>query len=535
MNTKLKNLFQQLLQSPRRFPVEAALGLVFFIIGVLDLNKNLFAPLNADILWLFAPLVVFSFWLQRVNRWAYLASFFLFLPLMCLNLKPFLWTFGFGFTYVLAAILLVLGNRRMDNRSFAAHALHVVTQVFSGLLVTGILNLAVMAVVSSFLYIFGIKGDGRLFEYIFMFIWFVLAPQICFTFVRQDEDDVSEPEKVIRLILNYILSPAVIIYTVILYIYFIKIAVLWELPKGGVAWMVMGFITVALAGRMAQSILSHRYYDWFYRHFSLIAVPALIMYWIGFVYRIRMYSFTESRFYLMVAGMLMTLFVLMLFWERTRRYQLMAFLLGAAIILFTYIPGISAKRIGLSCQKQRLCGLTDELKLIDAKTGKLNTRIDIRSITRDSLLCEKYKEVTNVISYVRKETGTVLFNKQYGEWSYSEYDFRYMNPQNPGNEIMYRRINPVNLGEYNILLPEKGYKCDFKNGCVTVRQSDGSVVLEYPIDAVLHQDTMLLHNPEPLFSCRNDSLMLVLDNISISDSVVWFVDSYNFHVYKRGS
>ena len=90
----------------------------------------------------------------------------------------------------------------------------------------------------------------------------------------------------------------------------------------------------------------------------------------------------------------------------------------------------------------------------------------------------KYKEVTNVISYVRKETGTVLFNKQYGEWSYSEYDFRYMNPQNPGNEIMYRRINPVNLGEYNILLPEKGYKCDFKNGCVTVRQSDGSVVLE---------------------------------------------------------
>ena len=284
--------------------------------------------------------------------------------------------------------------------------------------------------------------------------------------------------------------------------------------------MVMGFITVALAGRMAQSILSHRYYDWFYCHFLLIAVPALIMYWIGFIYRIRMYSFTESRFYLMVAGMLMTLFVLMLFWKCTRRYQLMAFLLGAAIILFTYIPGISAKRIGLSCQKQRLCGLTDELKLIDAKTGKLNTRIDMRSITRDSLLCEKYKEVTNVISYVRKETGTVLFNKQYGEWSYSEYDFRYMNPQNPGNEIMYRRINPVNLGEYNILLPEKGYKCDFKNGCVTVRQSDGSVVFEYPIDAVLHQDTMLLHNPEPLFSCRNDSLMLVLDNISINDSVV---------------
>jgi hypothetical protein len=30
MNTKLKTLLQQLLQSPRRFPIELALGVVFF-------------------------------------------------------------------------------------------------------------------------------------------------------------------------------------------------------------------------------------------------------------------------------------------------------------------------------------------------------------------------------------------------------------------------------------------------------------------------------------------------------------------------
>ncbi len=36
MNTKLKSLLQQLLQSPRRFPVEFALGVVFFIIAVWD-------------------------------------------------------------------------------------------------------------------------------------------------------------------------------------------------------------------------------------------------------------------------------------------------------------------------------------------------------------------------------------------------------------------------------------------------------------------------------------------------------------------
>ena len=269
MNTKVKTILQQLLQSPRRFPVELALGVVFFIIAVWDSETHVWnektaeyvSAVNGDILWFFVPLMALTFWLHRVNRWAYYASFFLFLPLMALNLKPFLWTYGFAFTYVLAAILLIIGNRRLDNRSFAAHALHVVTQMFFGLLITGILNLAVMAIVASFFYIFGIEEPKHLYEHIYQFVWFVLAPQVCCTLIRQNEDEVTEPFKVLRLILNFILSPAVITYTVILYTYFIKIVFEWDLPKGGVAWMVMGFVTVALIGRVAQSILSQRYYD----------------------------------------------------------------------------------------------------------------------------------------------------------------------------------------------------------------------------------------------------------------------------------
>ena len=113
MNTKLKSLLQQLLQSPRRFPVEFALGVAFFIIAVWESETNHYSEatrqyesaVNGDILWFFVPLMALTFWLHRVNRWAYFASFFLFLPLMALDLKPFLWTYGFAFTYVLAGIL----------------------------------------------------------------------------------------------------------------------------------------------------------------------------------------------------------------------------------------------------------------------------------------------------------------------------------------------------------------------------------------------------------------------------------------------
>ena len=543
MNTKLKSLLQQLLQSPRRFPVEFALGVAFFIIAVWDSESSTWnetsarmeSAVNGDILWFFVPLMALTFWLHRVNRWAYFASFFLFLPLMALDLKPFLWTYGFAFTYVLAGILLIVGNRRLDNRPFAAHALHVVTQLFFGLIISGILTMAVMAIVASFFYIFGIDEPKHFYEHLYQFIWYVLAPQVCCTLIRQNEDEVSEPFKVLRLILNFILSPAVIIYTVILYTYFIKIVLQWDLPKGGVAWMVMGFITVALIGRVAQSILSQRYYDWFYNRFTLIAIPPLIMYWIGSIYRIRLYSFTESRFYLMVAGVLMTLFVLMLWKKRTRRYQLMALIFGAAIILFTYIPGISAKSIGLSCQKQRLTQLINDMKLADAKTGKLIDEIeDMRRIKQDSLLCEQYKDVTSVINYVRHEIGDDEFKKQYGEWSHSEYTFNYNRSNgNYSNDNWYTRKKPVELGEYTIMLPQEAYQSNFNDQTVTITQGEKKVVLSYPIQEVIRQDTMLLHHPEQLLTYRNDSLMLVLEGVCIDDTVVSDVRYYGIQLFKK--
>ena len=78
MNTKLKSLLHQLLQSPRRFPVELALGIVFFIIAVWDSETHAWnevirqyeSSVNGDILWFFVPLMALTFWLHRVNRWA---------------------------------------------------------------------------------------------------------------------------------------------------------------------------------------------------------------------------------------------------------------------------------------------------------------------------------------------------------------------------------------------------------------------------------------------------------------------------------
>ena len=538
MRKKAREILRLLLRSPQEFPIEAAMGLAFFGIAAWHTEHaqwneaihQISSGINADILWLFVPLAVLTFWLHKVNRWAYIASGLLFLPLMALNLKPFLWTFGHAFTYVLAAILLLVGKRRMGNRQFAAHALHVVTQLFFGIVITGLLTMAVMAIVGSFVYIFGIKEPPHLYEHILMFIWFFIAPQVCCTLLSQDEDLEGEPAKVLRLILNFILSPAVILYTVILYVYFIKIALVWDLPKGGVAWMVMGFITVAMAGKLMQYVLSEHYYDWFYRHFTWIALPPLIMYWVGSIYRIQLYSFTESRFYLLVAGALMTLFVVMLLWRRTRLFWLMALIAGAAIIIFTYIPGISAKSIGFTCQKARLGQYISDLRLMDAQTGQFVKRLDIEAIRRDSLLSQQYQEVCSIIEYVRADMGRDAFEKEYGPWSWYDSEF---DPDrvHDGYVQTYSCHVPIDLGEYRIALPDE-YTTDEEDGTVKVKK-EGRTVLTYPLDERIRLNPQLLDQPDSLFTCRNDSLMLVVGTIHVDAKGKASIGYNDFKLYRK--
>lgn len=527
MNINIKSIFKQLTHSPKDFPVETFLSIVFFCFAVYYTKHETWS--DASILLFFVPLMALTFCLHSVNRWAYVISGFVFVPLMVIDLQPFIMTYGFAFTYVLAAILLVVGNRRMDNKSFAAHVLHVVMQGFFALLISGMLTIAVEAVIASFFYIFGIDNDWHIYQYVLEFIWFVIASQLYCMFIRKDEYKVSEPAHVLQIILNFIFSPAVIVYTVILYAYFIKIVMEWDLPKGGVAWMVMAFVTASLAGCLMQHILTKRYYDWYYSKFGLIAIPPLIMYWIGSVYRINLYSFTESRLYLLLAGLLMTLFVIMLQWRKSRKFQLMALISGVTICLFTYVPYISAKNIGLMCQKKKMHRQMKELNLLDKKTGKLCGNIEIKKIVKDSLLCAKYADAFSSIEYVRTEMGKETFDSIYGNSEYSVYSFMY------GKDVValddYYRKGAIDLRGFDMLLPSDKYSCEYRNGIVRISNYN-SLVLEYPINAEIKKNPQLLDDKDKLLVHSNDSLMLVLNSISIQDSEVIDI-SYDFILLRK--
>ena len=150
------------------------------------------------------------------------------------------------------------------------------------------------------------------------------------------------------------------------------------------------------------------------------------------------------------------------------------------------------------------------------------------------MMCERYKDVSSVIKYVRDGIGDKEFEAKYGKWTHSEYSFNYAKSQNTdySDYDTYSRRKPVDLGEYTVMLPSKAYEYGYSEQTVIITM-DKDTVLEYPIQKIVSQDTSLLHHPDQLLTYRNDSLMLVLEGVCIKDTVITDVRYYGLQLFRK--
>lgn len=250
-------------------------------------------------------------------------------------------------------------------------------------------------------YIFEIwkSGDSRFYHYSRYAVSMVVFPSL-FIYFHYDKSDKIITNKLIDILLNYVLSPVLLIYTVILYLYFIKIAVMWSLPKGGVAAIVLAFSIALFFLKGCVLLVNKCSYKWFYNKASWIVFPAYIMFWIATLYRINQYGFTEERVYLLVSGLVISLTAILFLTNRTGRYLYVTLL---AILLFgvvTYIPGIRALDIERISQSNRTPVATS--------TSKLPTNTDIHLLEAVSL--EGYRSLNKVYDY--KTSDGMYFNNE---------------------------------------------------------------------------------------------------------------------------
>ncbi|MPR34121.1 DUF4153 domain-containing protein [Salmonirosea aquatica] len=207
----------------------------------------------------------------------------------------------------------------------------------------------------------------------------------------------------VKLFTQYVLLPLEVVYLLILYVYTAKILVQWQLPQGGVAYLVMAF---SVAGIFALLLLypirdsaEERWIRIFTNRFHLALFPLIVLLGVAIFRRISEYGVTENRY--LVAALAVWLTGLTLYFLISKKDDIRWIPLSLCVASFLLAVGPwSIFSYSRQNQAKRFGGLLEKYKLLDS-SGKLTGKA--------TLPADDYDRLISGIRYFRdrKEIGTL--------------------------------------------------------------------------------------------------------------------------------
>ncbi len=158
--------------------------------------------------------------------------------------------------------------------------------------------------------LFDINIDSNIYSHLFVFIaGIVNTSYFLFNFPKKYAglaQDGGAFTTAFKNLSKYILIPIALIYFLILYAYSIKIIGTWELPKGWVSSLVLGFSVAGIFTYLLNYLLVnidgnklvHSYRKWFF----FVLFPMVILLFVAIGRRLNDYGVTEGRYAVAMLG-----------------------------------------------------------------------------------------------------------------------------------------------------------------------------------------------------------------------------------------
>lgn len=147
---------------------------------------------------------------------------------------------------------------------------------------------------------------------------------------------------IINIFARYILAPLLCIYTLILYVYAIRILIAWELPNGWVSYPIsilfIGSVLLVILLYPVRQTKENRYNEWLCRWLPLIILPLLVLMSIGIGRRLSDYGITIARLYLLTFNLWCYAVAIYLFITRSQRIKWLFFSLSFILVLASIGP-----------------------------------------------------------------------------------------------------------------------------------------------------------------------------------------------------
>jgi hypothetical protein len=214
-----------------------------------------------------------------------------------------------------------------------------------------------------------------------------------------DLEQETDYPKSLKVLVQYILTPLVAIYLIILYAYVTKIIVQWEWPKGWVSKLILGFSATGILSLLLlyplQDLKEFKWVRLAWHWFFVVLIPVIIMLPLAVWRRISEYGVTEGRYLAIVLALVLAMLAVYFIASKTKNIKVIPALLGLFALLVSYGPW-SVFSVSESSQISRLrILLTTNNILVDGKirkSGKVVANADVA-------------QISSIISYLHEMHG----------------------------------------------------------------------------------------------------------------------------------
>lgn len=413
---KFKNLFPDMKKGIGRFPVTVVFSLILFIVAIFTIESDFYIlpeedlwikyliiaiPLSASV-----ELVREKYLENKRSNFFRITSFFgifLFIFLLKIFFKNHFATETINITatilifYVLFYLIPII-YRNEDKEKYLQSVVgnQMITIGFSIVLFLGLS--AIVGTIDVLL----INLPNTIYFDNFVFSASVFG--VAFFVSRLKEKDESLKDynlpKIVEVLICYILIPLILIYTAILYLYFVKIIFTLKMPKGIVSHLVLWYTTFSLfIIIMATPITYKNKFAKFYKkYFPLISIPLILLALFSINERIFQYGVTENR-YLVVILILWLLFNMIFIIKADVKWVLISFIFAVLVAIFSPFNLVN---VSINSQNKRL-------ERILKKNGIIQNK---KFINKNNELSQRTKnEIMSIIDYFYNNASEIKRKK----------------------------------------------------------------------------------------------------------------------------
>lgn len=315
--------------------------------------------------------------------------------------KNYIYFFGLCFFFIALSLIAEKYNNP-NNHEFYVY--RIIRSLFISTLLSIVVWLGVSLIIFSIFMLFGLKGMD---EYILKAMALILGTLNLWMFLNnfpseEKEDSWEEPQFGLK-ILNNILIPIELIFSLVLIAYFIKIITQGVMPLRIVCYLslVYGILAFAIIFFSPDKRKNSNVLIRFYLPCSSLVFLGLMYYTMG--HRIARYGLTENRYYVIVIGIYLTLFMIysVLF---NKKSNVISIAVLSLFILVSTIGPINSYNMSLNSQAKRFDKI---LKKNNISTD--STDVDVAKLSRTDK-----NNLASIVNYFyhRDELGRLQDNKK---------------------------------------------------------------------------------------------------------------------------